>query len=145
MKVGVVALCADCQLTINTDFDQYSVEQWLRLQELNDIVAIGELYKPVHLPANQADHRYQLDARPSPTLGDMDEVAQTMQDLLEDNADGTQWLFERTIYQGRHHQDYQRIVHLFARVDEFGILQDVCSNHFMTAVMSTNEHNSVWW
>jgi hypothetical protein len=39
-------------------------------------------------------------------------------------GDGSRWVFERTIYQGRANY-LQRIVHLFARVDELDYIQEV--------------------
>lgn len=58
---------------------------------------------------------------------------------------GSRWKFEKTVYQNPHHGplNFRRIIHLFARIDDYGQIQDVSARcHRCKAV--TNPWFSAW-
>ncbi|KAF1917545.1 kinase-like domain-containing protein [Ampelomyces quisqualis] len=83
-----------------------------------------QLKHPVPHKGTNKGHCYDAsNIRPPPTVGDINHVQ-----ACAFAPTGTEWKFERTVYQNRHRDhgrlQLRRIIHLFVRIDAFGIIHD---------------------
>ncbi|KAH7408704.1 kinase-like domain-containing protein [Phaeosphaeria sp. MPI-PUGE-AT-0046c] len=85
-------------------------EKFCRVPSRGTATGTGHFYDTIH-------------TRPAPTITDISHV-----NRRTDVGGHGAWKFERTIYSNRHHErgarSYRRIVHLFARIDDFGRILD---------------------
>jgi hypothetical protein len=110
--------------------DDWLIQIWEEPHNLDHYVNLGRVWysafvnrspSPIR-SSSPIEHHFIDGPYPAPTLNDEAWVNRTRPAI-----DGRRWVFQRTVYQNKHTKFYHRIVHLFAREDELGNVEEVNS------------------
>ena len=129
-------------LTITDGLEEQILDEWEQQddEEIRRYSEIGKAWNYRHKhppppPVMDGGHLYQdPGTKPPPTKGD---IAQIKNDLQHISA---HWRFERTVYENSHHSHFHRIIHLFAGIDDYGVVKQV-SVHSDGSLSVTQAHD----